>query len=562
MPKAGCFEASYPSTDWREVPCAPAPSPTRRPTPYTVGGVNTPSGGIDYDASGSILTAVGSFDSVNATSESGISPITGTNAPNTFSLQINTNRFVYSNSTICTQPVQCGNAWQQFIFSTSYSQVFIQYWLNAYGASCPTGWQPDGNNNCYTQITGPSVPTQTISDLPQMSLTGTAGPGYDQAILTTPVKAYTLTTQTSVLNLNGSWRTAEFNIFGDGTYNGNPNVANFNAGATLAVRTSVVNATTAPTCVAQTFTAEMNNLTLVRPCCQYGPSNGKSPAIVFTESSASGETSMCVNGTSVGDTHLTNINGLHYDFQASGDFLLVKADPDFVVQTRQASGRPPWQIVTLNKAVATQIGKARVAICVDPVRLIIDGRPEGLADGKSLSLPGGVGVSRNGNVYAVTGHNGETVLATLNNNSQNTWIDVSVNLGHPPVAKVQGLLGNDDGNAGENDIATSNGALLTKPVSFTDLYHSFADSWRVAPAESLLCEEPRVEASIPAMPFFSNDLDPREYARARAICTAVGVREGALLDDCTLDVAVLGDETAARVFARERAPRAVMRPVP
>jgi len=43
---------------------------------------------------------------------------------------------------------------------------------------------------------------------------------------------------------------------------------------------------------------------------------------------------------SLGDTHLNTFNGLHYDFQASGDFLLAEegpteAGPNFVVQPNQ-----------------------------------------------------------------------------------------------------------------------------------------------------------------------------------------------------------------------------------
>jgi len=226
------------------------------------------------------------------------------------------------------------------------------------------------------------------------------------------------------------------------------------------------------------------------------------------------------------------------------------------VQTRQASGAPRWPNASVNKAVATQMDKTRVAVCLDPTRLVINGKPDDLADGKSLSLAGGIDVSRSGNVYVISGQGGETVQAEL----QNGWIDVSVGLGHQPQAKVHGLLGDASGSTAD-DIATRNGTVLTQPVSFADLYHRYADSWRVAAADSLVCADPKVEPGVPVVPFYANDLDPLEYARVRAICAAAGVKEQTLLDACTLDVTVLADETAARVFARPPNHISVMRPV-
>src|ERR1035438_7552893 len=68
LPQNGCFKASYPSTEWQEIPCTTPPSypqPRRRggnPNPDTVGGGGT----NDFSAqvSGPISTAEGSFISV------------------------------------------------------------------------------------------------------------------------------------------------------------------------------------------------------------------------------------------------------------------------------------------------------------------------------------------------------------------------------------------------------------------------------------------------------------------------------------------------------------------
>jgi hypothetical protein len=72
-PKKGCFNADYPSTEWKEVPCVKAPTfpapPRHGPPPAVVGNSNDISAGAP---SGNITQAIGHFENVpNVTSESG-----------------------------------------------------------------------------------------------------------------------------------------------------------------------------------------------------------------------------------------------------------------------------------------------------------------------------------------------------------------------------------------------------------------------------------------------------------------------------------------------------------
>ena len=195
------------------------------------------------------------------------------------------------------------------------------------------------------------------------------------------------------------------------------------------------------------------------------------------------------------------------------------------------------------------MGKTRVALCVKSDRVFIDDKPVRLGDGKAVSAPDGVDVSRRGNVYSITGPSGNSVRATVNA----TWIDVQVGLGDC-CAKVKGLLGNTTENV--NQIAARDGTVLTSPFHFEELYHRYADSWRVSPKESLLqvCGDRDVEHGIPGKPFFARDLDPKVFERAYAVARAAGVKEGALLDAATLDVAVIGDAKAARAFVARMPP--------
>ncbi len=115
-----------------------------------------------------------------------------------------------------------------------------------------------------------------------------------------------------------------------------------------------------------------------------------------------------------------------------------------------------------------QLGKTRVAVYVEPNRLVVDGKIEDLADGKDLLLPTGVQVSRRGNLYAISSENGNNVRAVLNG----AYIDTHVGLGHG-AQQPRGLLGNPNRNI--NQLVTSNGVVLTEPVAFTDLYHGYAE---------------------------------------------------------------------------------------
>jgi hypothetical protein len=47
-----------------------------------------------------------------------------------------------------------------------------------------------------------------------------------------------------------------------------------------------------------------------------------------------------ISGSSSGEPHILTLDGLYYDFQAAGDFLLVENGPSFIVQVRQPSTKP------------------------------------------------------------------------------------------------------------------------------------------------------------------------------------------------------------------------------
>ncbi|WP_146011795.1 MULTISPECIES: VWD domain-containing protein [Burkholderia] len=539
VPKKGCFRGAYPSLEWQEVRCG-EPSkfqnpPASGPRPNLVGNGND----ISAQVSGpKINTAIGSFDSVTPSSVTVSGPWGGNaNAANAFTLQINSQFF---STPACNGVAGC-IGWQQFIYSQNQCGgpcIFMEYWLINYGATCPAGPWIQSGNSCWFNSASTPAPAISGAQLQGTTLTGTASATTDTVVLTSPGGTATATAADSVVSLSQQWNTAEFGIFGDCC----SSQVNFSAGTTLVARTRVINGnTSAPACVAQGFTAETNNLS-------FGPSppaaSAPGPAVIFAASSAGGSPSNCAAATTIGDTHLTTFGGLLYDFQAAGDFLLAETGPDFAVQTRQVSGAPSWPNATVNKAVAVRAGKSRVAICLAPPRVVINGRQARMVEKRATLLPGGGQILVDGNVYIVRGPSGDSIRA-VNNTS---YIDVSVGLGRWP-GNVRGLLAN--GTGGVRSIETRSGEMLMSPFSHDALYGRFAESWRVPANDSMLsaCGGTRIERSVPRRPFFARDLPADLAKRTRAVCVQAGVRQGPLQDACTLDVAVIGNSDAAKVFA-------------
>src|SRR5713101_3772604 len=572
-PRNGCFKADYPATEWVEVPCGKGKEfpaiPRHGVRPAVVGNNND----ISAQApSGTISLAIGSFDTVNVTSESGPVNNTGPSVADAYSLQINTNKM----DGVCSgSPNTNCQGWEQFVLTNdattgTFGKLFIQYWLLKYNATCPSGqnwtqFQFTGDTDiyCYKNARDSSnglwaqVPSQPISNLGNMRMSAAVTSTSDSVTLSTGGTTTYNRTGDNAVKAGAAWTIAEWNVLGDAGNSSGGGTAGFNAGASIVPRTEIIyGGNTAPNCVAQGFTGEMNNLS-------FGPTapaaTAPGPAVIFSESIAGGATSNCAAASTIGDTHLRTFNGLFYDFQAAGDFTLAEVGRDFSVQTRQVSGAPTWPNATVNKAVAARFGKTRVAICLAPpqgdqtLRVHVDGKLTPIEDGKTVELPEGVVIRRQGNVYQIAGEDGDSVRAEVNS----TWINVDVGLDSWP-SSVHGLIANPNGNV--NQIETRDGVVLTNPFSFDDLYHRFADSWRVSGDASMLsaCNAEKViEVGIPKRPFYAKDLEPGIREKAQGVCTAAGVKPGPLFEACTLDVAVIGNDAAAKVFVDSLPPVAV-----
>lgn len=561
-PAEGCYTATFPRVEWKAVPCGAPPDypmlPSRGAASHFIvgGGVN------DFAANptGTISAVEGTFPSISSgLTESGPIANAGPAIANAYTFQINTNQFTSATACAGSPNPDC-KGWEQFVYENNNvsHRVFIQYWLIRYNAPCPSAawtqfsFTTSADIYCYQSTTTTSltagVPASSFGSLTfSAAVTATS----DQVTISTATDAATRVGVNAV-GVAAGWTDAEFNVFGDGGNSSGGGQAGFGANSTIVVKTTAHNGTrNAPGCVTESFTGETNNLTLVGTSSVSGLS---APAIEFTQSNVSGSAAGCATAGGTGDVHLTTFGGLLYDFQATGDFVLVEA-PDFRVESRQVSGAPTWPNASVVQALGVQMGTTKVAFCTAPSRLVVDGEATEVADGTPRALPSGVEIVRHGDAYTVVGAHGDSVHATLHS----TYFDVSVGLGRWPVP-VRGVLA----NAGKrpNQIATRSGAVLTAPFAFADLYHRFADSWRVAPGDSLLspCGERPSEAGIPKAPFYAKALAPEVFKRSREVCMEAGVRVPAWIEACTIDVAVIG-ESAAKAFVGKPAPKVAGRVV-
>lgn len=306
LPKTGCHTASYPSTQWQDVPCTTAPKSPRLRAP---GAAPVAGGGGSGDflavvTTGNISSATGLFDQVT-----GVTSESDPSGQNSFSLQLNPNSFSPTivgppvggkrGLPLCSVAVGCIAGAEQFIYSnlgcdSGTSCVFIQYWLLGHGNPCPTSptianntWtfapaMGNGVQGCFINGNARTVsPNPTITELARMRLTGVATPTAQSAIMEiVPGKLDSTIDPGDFLGIGAQWTIAEFNVVA----NCCAEQATFNPGSTIYVRTIVDNGTqNAPTCLQSGFTAESNNLNLIYGC---GTIGGASPGIVFTESNA------------------------------------------------------------------------------------------------------------------------------------------------------------------------------------------------------------------------------------------------------------------------------------
>ncbi|RYZ42931.1 MAG: hypothetical protein EOO71_05850 [Myxococcaceae bacterium] len=287
------------------------------------------------------------------------------------------------------------------------------------------------------------------------------------------------------------------------------------------------------------------------------------------------------NPSTWGDPHLTTIDGVRYDFQGAGEFVLLR-DPGLEIQARHTPIQTDQPVgpddhtgltacASLTTAVAVRVGSNRITYQMNAERpelleLRVNGKPAQLGSG--ILLPGGGRITATpaaGGIQ-IEAPGGTRVILTVD-----WWAHYQVwymNVGVQQARATEGLLGAiAPGNwlPGLPD-GTQLGARPTDPYErYVALYEKFEDAWRVTKDTSLFdyasgystasytlknwpeykATSCRVTKQLPGIPI-KEPLKPISLEEAEQICKAVTTDERRR--DCAQDVSATGEPGFVKVY--------------
>jgi hypothetical protein len=190
---------------------------------------------------------------------------------------------------------------------------------------------------------------------------------------------------------------------------------------------------------------------------------------------------------------------------------------------------------------AFMLGADRITI--DRTRsdpLWINGAPVVLQPGQFVPLAGGTIYNINQYEYIAVAKTGEQVI--VDNEDTSVYLD-----GH--TQDVTGLLGNADGNPA-NDLQLPDGTTLSQPLSFAQLYDTFASDWRVTTLNSLLDYGPGentntyTNLNFPPAPVSLSDLPQNLVQQAELAVTQLGITNPVDEQNAVLDYILAGSQAA------------------
>jgi hypothetical protein len=261
----------------------------------------------------------------------------------------------------------------------------------------------------------------------------------------------------------------------------------------------------------------------------------------------------CTNGcaSSAGDPHLITVDGSEYDFQAAGEFVLMRsADGAFELQARQE----PWpghDTISFNTVAAVRLGGSRlifseadeqVSMTLDGVPLI-PGTSTDVGDASLIVEPEGFAATlADGTQLYVFGLVGDGVNVVL---APSAGLDES---GRGLLARVP--------VGGMGVPALPNGTVMPptegESAYFEALYGPFANAWRVTSQSSLFEYLPGESTDTFTVPDFPaeyitlTDLTPAQLDMGMSACE--GVDSEVLREMCIFDAGVTNDDDFGTLY--------------
>ena len=295
------------------------------------------------------------------------------------------------------------------------------------------------------------------------------------------------------------------------------------------------------------------------------------------------------DGADNGDPHVHTVDGKHYDFQAVGEFTLLRDREGMELQARHWPVETANPItdsysglttcISVNTAISARVGAHRIAY--QPARegswfqFYLDGKPAQLPfRGIDLgahrvtafaTAGGGTGLRID---YA---HSPVVTITPYFWSSHNIWI---LNVSVSQTDADEGLMGRIPRQTWL-PVLPGGATVGPKPTSLHDryvaLYKTFANAWRVTDQTSLFVYAPGTSTKT-----FTDEDWPAEkppcklkpqfhipganpiregipIEKAKRICKGVTIDQ--LNRDCVFDVATTGDEEFAKIYLAEQAMR-------
>jgi hypothetical protein len=281
-----------------------------------------------------------------------------------------------------------------------------------------------------------------------------------------------------------------------------------------------------------------------------------------------------------GDPHITTVEGIHYDFQGAGEFIVLRDGNGTQIQTRQSpvTTQPPYvnpytglaTCVSLNTAIAARVGTHRVTYQpslglaglpgTSDMQLRVDGVLTTLgAQPINLGPRARVMKSAAGNGIEIDFPDGTNLTATSNfwGPPHNRWY---INLSVFSTEATEGIMGALA--SGSWLPALPNGTSLgpkpaALPQRYVDLYQKFANAWRVTNSTSLFDYAPGTSTTTftlaswppenpPCVVPESPPTKPVDANIAQRLCAQIVDKNRKA--DCVFDVGITGEPGFAKLY--------------
>ncbi len=279
-------------------------------------------------------------------------------------------------------------------------------------------------------------------------------------------------------------------------------------------------------------------------------STGRKQFLRWFNCRKSGDPQACTKG----DPHLITFDGLSFDLQAAGEFVMIDGDaPD--APTVHARFEPIGDALCGDVSIATGLAvrflgqTLSIENTSDGLIRRVDGQPvDRWAD--AVSLPEGASLIEDRRFGVMVWPDGSFVSSRASGRR----IDIVYQLSDRWRGKVRGVNGDYDGEW-LDDITTADGRDLLSGLTFGALYDDYAASWRVTNETSLFTYPDGTSTDTYTLPNFplreavSDLLELEPFQRALEACEEADVRPE-WLEACVLDVGCTGDESFIEAMER------------